>query len=214
MIGLLRGTIEEKFHDTVLINCNGVGYEVIVPDSYLSKLPRLGEEITLYTHLSWKEDGVTLYGFLNREDREMFRMLIQVSGVGPKMALNCLSVLGPLDLLRALSSGDTKKLQVISGVGKKTAARLCVDLKEKAKKMLSIRGLDDSSLPQKDNAKVEAKDGNTWHEAYSALINLGYKPGEIRKALSRVSQELGKGQGLTEISELIKAALRYLARPG
>ena len=218
MIGLIKGIILEKGPDTVLVECNGIGYELSIPESTLGELPPVGEEVVLFTHLIWKEDAITLYGFLGREHRDMFRMLIQVSGVGPKMAMSCISVLGHLELLKALSSGDVKRLQAISGIGKKTAARLCVDLKEKAKKMLSARG---EGVPESHGLEAGMETGETggglWQEAYSALINLGYKPGEIRRVLPGAIKAVeghgdGKGPSSEQLADIITTALRGLAR--
>ena len=220
MIGLVRGVLVKRIGDNVLVDCGGVGYEVVIPESSIDRLPAPRHEVTLFTHLIWKEDGVTLYGFLNEEDREMFRMLIQVSGVGPKMAMSCLSVLGPLDLLKALSSGDVKRLQAISGIGRKTAARLCVDLKEKARKLLSAKGGEwrEHDTMIEELGAVEEHDG-LWQEAYSALLNLGYRPQEIRRALSLVFSEIhgqresGQGGVLPQdLGSIITHALRQLAR--
>ena len=216
MIGLIRGVLLEKAEESILVEAHGVGYELQVPDSHVASLPPVGEEVRLYTHLIWKEDSISLYGFLKRQERDMFRMLIQVSGVGPKMAMSCLSVLGQQELLRALSSGDVRRLQAISGIGKKTAARLCVDLKEKAKKLLALQGeFDREEVPSDLGVPgATSMDGTLWNEAYSALINLGYRPNEVKQALDSVMKRLGKEGGVEDkdLSKVITMALRHLAR--
>ena len=223
MIGLIRGLLLKRMGTSVLVDCNGVGYEVVVSDSSMERLPAPEREVTLFTHLVWKDDGVTLYGFLEEEEREMFRILIQVSGVGPRMAMNCLSVLGPVELLKALSSGDVRRLQAVSGIGKKTAARLCVDLKEKAKRLLNTGAGTAIGFGFKGDEEehVIQGHGDLWHEAYSALFNLGYRPQEIRRALSAVFKELdsqirtgkkedGRGRKY-DIGSIVTHALRRLA---
>jgi len=213
MIGLVRGIVEEKKGGLVIIDVQGVGYEVTMTESNYLSMPPIGEEVTLYTHLIWKEDGVTLYGFTDIDARDMFRMLLQVSGVGPRMALNCLSLFDPVELLRILSTGDSKRLQRISGVGKKTAARLCVELKDKARKMFSGRDLGEGEgldFVLSEAPEMDAPGG--WKEAYSALLNLGYKPVEIRRVLKRVFQEFDYSEGNPPVGEIIRSSLKQLDR--
>ncbi|MGC9022442.1 MAG: Holliday junction branch migration protein RuvA, partial [Dissulfurimicrobium sp.] len=123
MIGYLKGRVERLWDKRgIILDVNGIGYEIQMPAPAVSRLESIGREITVFTHLVWKEDAVSLYGFEGMEERDMFRMLIEVSGVGPKMALNILSMFTVQELLKTIAGYDIKRLQAIHGVGKKTAA--------------------------------------------------------------------------------------------
>ncbi len=201
MIGFIRGRLLAKGERGVLVEVAGVGYEVEVPVSTLQQLPSVGGEVELFTHLAWREDGVNLYGFLTSDDRDMFRLLIDVSGVGPRLAMTILSSLTTPQLLEILAAGDVGRLKSIHGIGKKTAARLCVDLKERAGKMFSMGGLRDER-PLGGPTPLE-------EQAVSALINLGY--GE-REALEAVRQARASLAGEVGIEALITESLRRLAK--
>ena len=133
VISYIRGPLEEKREDSVVVEAGNIGYRIFIPSSVLGELPGLGEEVKIYTYFSVREDGMSLYGFLSKQDLEMFRQLIGVNGVGPKSALGILSALKPDVLRMAVLSGDAKAISKAPGVGAKTAQRIILDLKDKVK---------------------------------------------------------------------------------
>ena len=130
MISYVKGSLTEKFEDSVIVEAGGIGYRIFVPTSVLEHLPKTGETVKIYTYFSVREDAMSLYGFLSRQDLEMFRQLIGVNGVGPKSALGILSALSPDVLRLAVLSGDAKAISKAPGVGSKTAQRIILDLKD------------------------------------------------------------------------------------
>ena len=170
MIGRLQGIILEKQPPWVLIDVNGVGYELEASMSTFYHLPECGETITLHTHMVVREDAQLLYGFHSLSERQMFRNLIKISGVGPKLALTILSGMSAEDFSRCIMDGDSKSLTRLPGVGKKTAERLVIELKDRLEKDDSIQ------LPRTAGSKIKVeKAENPDNEAVSALISLGYK---------------------------------------
>ena len=131
MISYIRGTLAEKNEDSAVVEAHGVGYQIFVPVPVLSELPPLGESVKIYTYFSVREDGMSLFGFLSRQDLAMFKQLIGVNGIGPKSALGILSALRPDVLRMAVASGDAKTISRAPGVGPKTAQRIILDLKDK-----------------------------------------------------------------------------------
>ena len=208
MIGYLRGTVTRIQSDAVLMDVNGLGYRLRMPLSQMDQLPRKGEEFLVYTHLIMKDDSLSLYGFIEERALDIFRMLLAVSGVGPKMALNILSVVPVDDLVQGISVGDSSRLQTVHGVGKKTAARICVDLKEKALKYIKESGIE----PKRGEVLQSegAEDAGLVADAVSALSNLGYRPSQAKKAVMRVLDRQGAG----DLNLVIKFALQALSRVG
>jgi len=192
MIGHLRGTLEHKSSPRLLIDVCGVGYEVEVPLSTLCELPEAGAQVRLLTHFVVREDTQALYGFLTERERETFRSLIRISGVGPKLALAILSGLNPSELAACVHCGDSSALVRLPGVGKKTAERLLVELKDR---LPAPDGL--STMPGTSPTGVLG-------EALAALQALGYKPAEA----SRLLQNLDIGERSTQ--EVIRLALQGL----
>ncbi len=179
------------------LDVNGVGYELQVPASSLSRLPGIGEETVIFTHLSWKEDGICLYGFDTIEARDAFRMLISVSGVGPKMALSILSVLPPLELFFHIANNEPQRLQAIHGIGKKTAARICLDLKDKIQRFLDAIHV----MPAVQTTGVAARD------AVSALVNLGYREADANRAV----MDAMACDAEADIQQILRYALKLLS---
>ncbi len=208
MIGYLRGTVYRIQTDTVFMDVNGLGYRLQMPLSQMDQLPRKGEEFLVYTHLIMKDDSLSLYGFIEERALDIFRMLLAVSGVGPKMALNILSVVPVDDLVQGISVGDLSRLQTVHGVGKKTAARICVDLKEKALKYIRESGIEPKKGEMLQSDGVE--DAGLVADAVSALSNLGYRPSRAKRAVRRVLDRQGAG----DINLVIKSALQALSRVG
>ncbi|MCX7251844.1 MAG: Holliday junction branch migration protein RuvA [Burkholderiales bacterium] len=193
MIGKLSGTLLEKSPPQVLVDCGGVGYEVDVPMSTFYGLPHLGEKVALLTHFVVREDAQLLYGFATATEREAFRQLIKVSGVGPRMALSLLSGMSVAELAQAVTAQETGRLVKVPGIGKKTAERLLLELKGKL-------GADLGPL-----AGGGLLLGDAHGDIQQALIALGYNEKEAAAALKALPAEVG-------VSEGIKLALRALAR--
>lgn len=185
MIGSLRGRLILKRPDNIIIETGGVGYHVMVPVNLLSSLPEVGEEVFLHIHTHLREDSLQLYGFSSEEEKRIFTTLLGITGIGPKMALNILSGFTARDFLKAIDSEDVALLCRVPGLGKKTAHRLILELREKL-------------------VTKEVKD-RVFDDTLSALINLGYKRSEATDALERAY----KG-GHNRVEDLLKEALRYL----
>lgn len=179
MIAHLKGILISKSTDSIIIDNNGLGYEVFVPLSTFYALPdEEGQEASLHIHTHVREDAFLLFGFNTILEKKIFRLLISVSGIGPKLAINILSGIGPDSLLEAIAQGDVVKLQSIPGVGKKTAERISLELKDKAQ---SIRS--DVDLPPVKAASCEER--KVRDDALSALTNLGYSSKAAGKAVDR-----------------------------
>ena len=200
MIGRLRGTLAEKQPPHLIIDVNGLGYELEVPMTTLYRLPPVGQPVTLHTHLVVREDAQLLYGFTERREREFFRELIRLNGVGPKLALALMSGLDVDELVRCVQAQDTSALVKVPGVGKKTAERLLVELKDRFKAWETVPSMFQlvSDGPQGASAPMPTAET----DAVSALISLGYKPQEASKAVSGI-----KEKGLSS-EELIRRALK------
>ncbi len=198
MIGRLRGTLAEKQPPHVILDVNGLGYELEVPMTTLYRLPAVGEALLLHTHLVVREDAQLLYGFFEKRERELFRELIRLNGVGPKLALALMSGLEVDELVRCVQAQDTSALVKVPGVGKKTAERLLVELKDRFKAWETVPGMATLVAEPRGVAAVP----NAEQDALSALISLGYKPQEASRAVAAVKQE-GLGS-----EELIRRALR------
>lgn len=186
MIGSLRGKITRKHPDNVIIEACGVGYQVNVSLNTLSSLPDEGKEIFIFIYTHVRDDAIQLYGFISEEEKRIFMTLIGIAGIGPKMALNILSGISHNDLIQAIETEDVALLCRIPGLGKKTAHRLILELREK--------------LP----TKMEPAD-RLFQDTLSALINLGYK-----KSVAQESLEIAYRKGFRDIEGLLKEALKYL----
>ncbi len=198
MIGRLRGTLAEKQPPHLLLDVNGVGYELEVPMTTLYRLPAVGEPLSLHTHQVVREDAHLLYGFFEKRERELFRELIRLNGVGPKLALALMSGLEVDELVRCVQAQDTVALVKVPGVGKKTAERLLVELKDRFKAWESIPSIAPLVVePQLAQAVSSAE-----NDAVSALISLGYKPQEASRAVAAVKED-----GMSS-EDLIRRALR------
>ena len=186
MIGRLRGSLAEKQPPHLVLDVNGVGYEVEVPMTTLYRLPHVGETVTLHTHLVVREDAHLLSGFYEKRERELFRELIRLNGVGPKLALALMSGLEVDELVRCVQAQDTSALTRIPGVGKKTAERLLVELKDRFKAWESLPG----TFTLVSNGPNQAEPvASAESDAVSALISLGYKPQEASKAVSAIKEK-------------------------
>ncbi len=189
MIGKLTGTLGDKNPPQVLVDCNGVGYEVDVPMSTFYNLPALGEKVTLLTHMVVREDAQLLYGFGSAGEREAFRQLIKISGVGPRTALSVLSGMSVADIAQAVTAQDAGRLVKVPGIGKKTAERLLLELKGKF-------GADLGGGPLAPGSDAQA-------DILQALVALGYSDKEAAASLKALPRDVG-------VSEGIKLALKAL----
>ncbi|QDD88890.1 Holliday junction branch migration protein RuvA [Pseudomonas oryzihabitans] len=197
MIGRLRGTLADKQPPHLLLDVGGVGYEVEVPMTTLYRLPAQGEVVTLHTHLVVREDAHLLYGFGEKRERELFRELIRLNGVGPKLALALMSSLEVDELVRCVQAQDTSVLVKVPGVGKKTAERLLVELKDRFKAWENLPTIAPLVLPNQAPVAASAE-----ADAVSALVALGFKPQEASRAVAAV-----EGKDLSS-EELIRRALK------
>ena len=207
MIAMVKGVLVEKGEgEAVVMTAAGLGMRLMCSMNTLSALPMAGGECTLFAHMSVREDAMELFGFLNRDERDMFRRLISVSGVGPRTALDVLGSMPLSDLRLAILTGDAAALSRAKGVGKKTAQRLSLELKDKLAQdaLTGTAGLEDVVITT--TADTPAQDAVS--EAMLALKSLGYTPQEAANALKGV-----KGQASTA-DELIRLALRHMAQNG
>ena len=203
MISYIRGTLAEKNEDSAVVEAHGVGYQIFVPVPVLSELPPLGESVKIYTYFSVREDGMSLFGFLSRQDLAMFKQLLGINGIGPKSALGILSALRPDVLRMAVVSGDAKTISRAPGVGPKTAQRIILDLKDKIRpEDVLAGGLEESLAVPEEISGV----GQAGKEAVEALTALGYSAAEAAGAVKKVK--------ITEemtAEDVLKGALRHLA---
>jgi len=199
MIAFLTGRMRRKATDYLVVDVAGVGYQVSVPLSTYCNIPETGAEVSLHIHTHLREDSLTLFGFLTEAEKDMFLMLMSVSGIGPKLALAVLSSLSVGDICCALEASDDPKLCAIPGIGKKTAARMVLELKDKIK-LIMPKGAEPASPAVAGSREVE--------DVISALINLGYKKPLAEEAVKKVRQNR---PGLT-IEELIREALSSLMK--
>ena len=196
MIAFITGTIEEKSENGVVINCNGMGYEVQTSTATLSSLPLVGEECKIYTYLQVKEDGISLFGFTTVDERELFYKLISVSGVGPKMAITVLSGMNISDLIVSILKEDTTALSRIKGLGKKTAERVCLELKDKLTPVGGVL-IDDNIIEINENV---------LDDACEALISLGLSKNEALRLARQNANENSTAE------EIITSVLRNMGR--
>lgn len=201
MIGRIQGVLLEKRAPELLIDVHGVGYELQVPMTTVYQLPEVGQPVTLYTHFSVREDAQQLFGFASQRERELFRLLIKVNGVGPKLALAILSGMDVDGFVRCVRDGDSVTLTRIPGVGKKTAERLLVEVRDRLKAWHQTAGISADALP--DLPAV----GDYLAEAESALVALGYKPQEAARAIAAVQADSPE-----DSAELIRRALKNMVR--
>ena len=201
MIASLRGTLQHKGDTSIVIDVGGVGYEVHITVGGFLALPSLDEELFLYIYSHIKEDGFTLFGFSTIVEKETFQTLLHVSGIGPKLAVAVLSAMSPGDFSSAILSDNLSALTKISGVGKKTAERMCLELKDK----VAFIPASESTVATPVASAVESL---VCDDAVSALMNLGYPENNARDAVSKVIHSSPEPLGL---QDLIRHALRSLA---
>lgn len=203
MIGYLRGRLLAKMREKILIEVGGVGYEVHFAEAAHHLLPALGEELEVHIHTNVREDALQLFGFLRLAEKEMFLLLLSVSGVGPKLGINMLAGLSPAALAQAIMGEDVRALTKLPGVGKKIAERLCLELKEK------VQALPESSVPPPVGPDAALAD-RLASDVCSVLANLGYPPAAAKEAVAKVRLALPAGGGDPPLEEFLRLALRSL----
>jgi Holliday junction DNA helicase RuvA len=201
MIGRIAGRLLQKNSPFILVDVHGVGYEMEAPLSTFYQLPELGAEVVLRTHLIVREDAHLLYAFFSETERSLFRVLLKINGVGAKLALTILSGLSAEELSRCVAQNDLSSLTRLPGVGKKTAERLVVELRDKLKDFV-----DQSSEPVRAVAQAPSSDNARLRDAVSALVALGYKPPEAQRMVQGLSDQFSSSE------EIIRAALRKTMR--
>jgi len=199
MIGRITGVLLEKQAPELLVDVNGVGYEIQAPMTTIYQLPEVGQVVVLHTHFVVREDAQLLYGFAELQERRLFRALIKVNGVGPKLALTILSGIETDEFVRCVRDGDTLSLVRLPGVGKKTAERLLVEMKDR------LKDWQIDSIADESRASGMGFSNSITAEAESALIALGYKPQEAAKAIAAANND-----SMTSSEQLIRAALKNM----
>ncbi len=200
MIGSIEGIVRAKQGNRILLEVSGVGFEVLVPIRAMESVGGVGETARLETYLHVREDALTLFGFLDEEEKRLFLSLIGVSGVGPKVALALLSVCDAGELARSIHDGETRKLVALPGIGKKTAERIILELRDK----MDVERYVSGGAP----AGVERK---IFDEAVAALVGLGLSPANAEKALERVDLE-GLGES-PRVEDIVREALKKVSSP-
>lgn len=195
MIGRIKGQLVEVVENVILLDAGGVAYEVELTSTALARLPARDHELSLYTHFVVREDAQLLYGFATREERDLFRVLIRINGVGPKLAVKLISSIDLHDLAVSVANKDVAMLMRVPGVGRKTAERLLVELKDKL-----------GDLVSGEVATLDRGDNRAALEAEGALISLGYKPSEAARVINSVRSEGGNAE------DLLRAALQRIGK--
>ena len=201
MISYIRGELAAVQEQKAIVEAGGIGYGIYMSQQTLSMLPAVGEEVKIHTYLNVREDAMQLYGFLTGEDLQVFRLLIGVSGIGPKAELNILSCLSPDELRFAVLAGDVKTISSAPGIGKKTAEKLILELKDK----MSIEDvLEQAAHGSEQSKEIEATDTGMQAEAVQALTALGYGSAESLRAVKKVSVDCAS------VEDLLREALKNL----
>lgn len=200
MIGQIQGTLLEKQPPQLLVSVNGLGYEIDAPMSTFYQLPDVGQSVRLFTHFVVREDAQLLYGFYTREERTLFRTLLKVNGVGPRLGLTILSSVSPEEFVRCVLDNDTASMVRLPGIGKKTAERLVIEMRDK------LSDWHKTEMTAQPNA-IRGEQGprhQSLQDAIAALVALGYKPQEANRTVTKIDD----GQSTSE--ELIRRALREM----
>jgi len=201
MIALINGSLIYKSISHVIVEANGIGYQIFIPLTTFYELPDMNQKVTLHIHTHVRQDDISLFGFGTGEEKGVFELMISVSGIGPKLAMNILSGISAEELVRAVSHGNLERLVAIPGVGKKTAERMILELKDKVIKLSTYEAI------YKDDGDIRVYD-SIIDDVLSALVNLGYKSQRAREVLDKIIKE--SPESLT-LDILLKKALKILA---
>lgn len=201
MVSYIRGELAALEEDKVIVDVNGIGYGIFMPGHSMSLLPPIGEEVKIHTYLNVREDAMQLFGFLTKDDLKVFKLVIGVSGIGPKGGLSILSQLSPDDLRFAVMANDAKAISAAPGIGRKTAEKLIIELKDK----LSVEDILERNQDEPQKSASGTAGNNVQAEAVQALTALGYGSTEAMKAVKKVemSEEI-------TVEEVLKQALKYM----
>ena len=202
MFSYIRGELVEIEPDHIVVETGGIGYMIYISGKAMEELPRIGADVKVHTYLYLREDLMMLYGFLDKDEMDVFKLLIGVSGIGPKGAMGILSALSPDDLRFAVLSGDAKAISKAPGVGAKTAQRVVLELKDK----LSLEDAFEKKLEHKEEAVSGNSSNSVKNEAVMALTALGYSSSESLKAVSKV--EITEDM---DVESVLKGALKHMA---
>ena len=201
MISKLTGILDSADSDSIILDINGVGYQVYVTSSILGKLPKVGEKLSIYTKQVVREDANDLYGFLTKEERNLFSIILSVSGFGPKVSISLLSAFRLEQLVAAITQGNVDLITSVPGVGRKTAQKLVIELKEKVGKAFSIQKSEmTKGIPGENTPLVS--------DAISALVTLGYNPREAKSAIMNSGIDFSKAKS---VEDIIKLSLKSLS---
>ena len=198
MYAYIKGTLEEKSTDSIVVETAGIGYKIYVSEHTMAKLGEIGEKVKIYTHYHVREDNISLYGFMSNEELKMFELLLQVSGIGAKTAIAMLSNITPSKFALAIISNDLKTLTKIPGIGNKSAQRMVLELKDKLKTQTAIEDDEEETTPNDNSESI--------NEAGQALQILGYNKSEISKVFDKFDTHN------LSTEDLIKEALKRIAR--
>lgn len=205
MIAFIEGKVCDKQIGYLILLNQGIGYKLFYDPKYANRMPAIGEEARIYTYLNVREDEMSLYAFPDYEAKQLFELLITVSGIGPKMASGLVASISPADFALAILSSDIKQLTTVKGIGKKTAERMILELKDKIAKEVP----QEEALVLAQKSQLSPASQDSISEARAALQVLGYSSGEADKAISQVIQE--SPQMELEVNEIIRKSLKYLA---
>lgn len=201
MYSYIKGTLEEITAGQIVVDNNGIGYQIQAPANMIDYLPSKGEEVKIYTYLHVKEDAMSLFGFLTKDDLKIFQLLLGVNGIGPKGALGILSALSTDELRFAVLAGDSKAIAKAPGIGAKTAQRIILELKDK----LNLEDVLDDKL-ETPKSMVSSEEKSVKNEAIQALVALGYSSSEALSVISKI--EISED---TSVEDVLKAALKQMA---
>lgn len=201
MISYIRGELADIQEDKVIVDVGGVGYGVYMTSKAMAKLPPIGEQVKIHTYLNVREDAMQLFGFLGKDDLQVFRLLLGVSGIGPKGGLGILSALSADDLRFAVMASDVKAISAAPGIGKKTAEKLIIELKDK----LKVEDMLEHVVGSVDSQEAQFGAGSIQSEAVQALVALGYGSTEALRAVRAVPEK-----ETMQVEELLKAALKQM----
>ncbi len=204
MYAYIKGTVQARKLDSLVVENQGIGYLLLASPGLMEKFPAVGETVTVYTHLYVREDQMSLYGFPHGEDLNMFELLLTVSGIGPKVASTIVGTLSPSQFAMAVLTGDAKALTQVRGIGRKGAERLILELKDK------LKGMDvpqPAGIPEADSSAGHSEGGSLVNDAVSALVVLGYSSTEAAKAVYAIDQSK-----VTNLEDYIRLALRQLMK--
>lgn len=203
MFAFLRGNIIKSLDQMVVIEVNGIGYEVMVPLRSVTAISSVGQEMTIFTYLHVREDAHSLYGFMTEDEKELFKLLLSVTGIGPKSALAILGGMDPVDFKHCIESKNDSELSKIPGIGQKTASRLILELRDKLQKMSFMETVQASHSRLKEN--------NVSRDAVLALTGLGYSRGVAQEAVDRALDEV---RDKNSLEELIRTAIQNMTTIG